>query len=103
MYLSSIAKDSDELLNKWADADSTARCPLAHHEFAAPSNRGRRRRQSVHHKQNRSMNKRANIAHQSLSSFEYKYDKKYMQCESHQITDYQAAEIKRKSRKRKKR
>jgi hypothetical protein len=86
---SCLQKDSEELLQKWASADTVNRCPVGRHEYCADSERGRDQgRVTVASKQNKSNNRRANRAHQHNVGFEYPYDLETMQAESHQIADY---------------
>ena len=101
--LSTLQRDSEDLINKWADASVRHQCPLMHHEYCAASKKGvPRKRSTIHTKQNKSCNRKAQRNHTHNVRFEYRYDKRYMQEESYQIADYVSAEVRRKKKSRKK-
>ena len=86
---SCLQKDSEDLLQRWASADTEHRCPPMKHEYCDNSKRGRERGQvTIRTKQNKSSNRRANRAHRHNTGFEHPYDIETMRAESHQITDY---------------
>ena len=101
-FLSTRQLDSEQLLKEWCDASVESQCPPSAHEYCAPSDRGRpRKSDTVRTKQNRSNNRKADRTHRHNTGFEYRYDLRYMQEESHTIAQYTSAEASKPKRRNK--
>jgi len=100
--LSTRQRETEQLMKEWCDASVENQCPQNAHEYCAPSERGQPRKlNTVRTKQNRSTNKRADRTSKHNTGFEYKYDLRYMQEESHTIAQYTSAEAMKPKRRKK--